>query len=207
LKVDVESDGLTFNPDSIRSERITEDADYVGTRVRFQCSLGSAKVYMQVDIGFGDIVYPDPEESDLPTILEFPAPRLLCYSRESSISEKLEAMVKLGALNSRMKDFYDIWLFSQEFDFEGAKLAEAIRRTFEQRGTVLPAKIEAFSNPFIDAKQTQWAAFRERLQQEHIPAAFKEVMVSVSSFLSPIVIALASGKPSPNKWTAPGPWT
>jgi len=81
------------------------------------------------------VVYPDPEESDLPTLLDFPPPRLLCYSRESSISEKFEAMVKLGVLNSRMKDFYDIWLLSRQFDFDGAKLTEAIRLTFEQRYT------------------------------------------------------------------------
>ena len=108
LLVDVETDGLTFHPDSIRTERVTEDAVYGGIRVRFSGSLDSARIHMQIDIGFGDVVYPGPEESDLPVMLDFPAPRLLCYSRESSIAEKFEAMVKLGMLNSRMKDFYDI---------------------------------------------------------------------------------------------------
>jgi hypothetical protein len=162
---------------------------------------------MQIDIGFGDVVYPEPEESDLPTMLNFPAPRMLCYSRESFISEKLEAMVKLGMLNSRMKDFYDIWLLSRQFTFDGAKLAEAIRRTFERRGTALPAEIEAFAEPFIVAKQTQWAAFRKRLKQDRVPASFREIVTSVNRFLSPIVAALSSGKSSPTNWTAPGPWT
>ena len=101
LSMDVEADGLAFDADSIQAERITEDADYEGIRIRFRGTLDSARINMQVDIGFGDVVYPEPEESELPTMLDSPAPRLLCYSRESSIAEKFEAMVKLDALNSR----------------------------------------------------------------------------------------------------------
>ena len=207
LTVDVEMDGLAFDPDSIQAERITEDADYDGIRIRFLGALGSVRVNMQIDIGFGDIIFPEPEEMDFPTMLNFSAPRLLCYSRESSISEKLEAMVKLDMLNSRMKDFYDIWLLSRQFNFDGAKLAEAIRRTFLQRGTVLPMEIEVFAEPFIVAKQTQWEAFCKRLQQNHVPSSFREIMASVNRFLSPIVAALSSHKPSPANWIAPGPWT
>lgn len=206
LTVDVETDGLAFEPDSIQVERIAEDADYEGIRIRFLGALGSARINMQIDIGFGDIVYPEPEELDLPTMLNSPAPRLLCYSRESSIAEKFEAMVKLGMLNSRMKDFYDIWLLSRQFDFAGSQLTEAIRLTFERRGTELPAEIDAFTEPFIKAKQIQWAAFRKRLGQEHVPVSFKEIAASVDNFLSPIVAVFSSGKQSPINWTAPGPW-
>ena len=85
LTVNVKTDGLAFDPDPIRTERITEGADYDGVRIRFLGALGSARIYMQIDIGFGDVVYPEPKESDFPTMLDFPAPRLLCYSRESSI--------------------------------------------------------------------------------------------------------------------------
>ena len=206
LTVDVETDGLAFDPASIQAERITEDADYEGIRIRFPGALGSARINMQIDIGFGDIVYPEPEKSDLPTMLNSPAPRLLCYSRESSIAEKFEAMVKLGMLNSRMKDFYDIWLLSRHFDFDGPRLTEAIRLTFERRGTKMPAEIDAFSESFIEAKQTQWAAFRKRLGQEDVPILFREIAASVDSFLSPIVAVFSSGKQSPTNWTAPGPW-
>jgi len=108
LAVEVDPDGLVFYSESIRTERITEDADYEGIRVRFNGFLGTARISMQIDIGFGDIVYPEPEMAELPCMLDFPAPSLLCYSRESAIAEKFEAMVKLGHLNSRMKDFYDI---------------------------------------------------------------------------------------------------
>ena len=116
-------------------------------------------------------------------------------------------MVKLSMLNSRMKDFYDIWLMSRLFDFEGPKLTQAIQRTFEQRGTALPSEIEVFTQPFIDAKQTQWTAFRNRLQQDHVPASFGEITASVSRFLWPVAAALSSGKSSPTDWIAPGPWT
>ena len=205
LAVEVEADGLAFNPSSIQAERITEDADYKGIRVRFRGELDSARVSMQ--IGFGDIVYPEPEESNLPTMLDSPVPRLLCYSRESTIAEKFEAMVKLGMLNSRMKDFYDIWLLSRQFDFDGAKLAKAIRLTFGQRGTTLPSEIEAFTNTFIDDKQTQWTAFWKRLQQDHVPAAFREITSTVESFLAPLASAISADNPEPTKWTAPGPWS
>jgi len=114
LTMDVEADGLLFDHDSIQAERITEDADYEGIRIRFCGQLDSARINMQIDIGFGDVVYPEPEESNLPTMINSPAPRLLCYSRESAIAEKFETMVKLGVLNSRMKDFYDIWLLSRQ---------------------------------------------------------------------------------------------
>lgn len=207
LTTNVTVDGLVFDADSIQAERIVEDAVYEGVRIRFLGTLGAAKINMRIDIGFGDIVYPDPEKADLPTLLDFPQPRLLCYSRESSISEKFEAIVKLGELNSRMKDFYDIWLLSQQFDFDGIKLSEAIRLTFQHRGTELPLEIWAFTEPFIRAKQVQWEAFCKRLQKDHVPISFEKVTASLDRFLSPITAALSSGNPCPTSWIAPGPWT
>jgi hypothetical protein len=161
---------------------------------------------MQLDIGFGDIVHPSPAKSDLPSILDFAAPRLLCYSRESAIAEKFEAMLKLRELNSRMKDFYDIWLLCRRFEFDGKTLSEAIRLTLERRGTELPDEIIAFSQEFIDAKRIQWKAFRKKLGQGHIPAEFEHVVMTVREFIDPIVSALASRKPPPSRWSAPGPW-
>ncbi len=207
LDVDVEADGLSFDPDFIQAERIAEAADYDGIRIRFRGALDSARINMRIDIGFGDLVYPGPEELDLPTTLDSAAPRLLCYSRESVIAEKFEAMVKLGMLNSRMKDFYDIWLLSRHFDFDGAGLAEAIRLTFDRRGTALPTEIEAFTESFIDAKQVQWTAYRKRLRQDHVPSSFREIIVAVDRFVAPTVRALSSGKPGSANWTAPGPWS
>ncbi len=206
LSIDVEPDGLVFDLESIMSERITESADYEGIRVRFVGTLASARINMQIDIGFGDIVYPKPERLRLPVLLELPAPQLLCYSRESSIAEKFEAMVKFGMLNSRMKDFYDIWLLSRMAEFQGENLANAIRLTFEQRETQLPEVIVAFTEIFSDEKQQQWMVFRKRLQQEHIPLSFHKVIVSLETFLSPIIKSLMSDTPVPRIWEPPGPW-
>ena len=110
----VEADGIIFDTHSIRSEKITEDADYTGIRLRFRGELDTARIGMQVDIGFGDIVYPRPVERTLPTMLDFSPPILLCYSLESAVAEKFEAMVKLGMVNSRITAFYDIWLLSRQ---------------------------------------------------------------------------------------------
>lgn len=162
---------------------------------------------MQLDIGFGDIVYPQPEKSILPTLLELPAPKLLAYSRESAIAEKFEAMVKMGAINSRMKDFYDIWMLSRQYNFSGTQLSEAIRLTFNQRGTRLPIEVEAFADPFINTKQIQWTAFKKRLQQDHVPAEFKEIILSVSKFLMPILHALLNREPTPKTWMIHGQWS
>ena len=130
-------DGLVFNPDSINARTIKEDADYEGVRVRFRGLLGKAKVTMQVDIGFGDKVHPNVVQADYPVLLDLPAPSLRMYPPETVAAEKVEAMVHLGSLNSRMKDFYDVWRLSQQFEFDDAVLSEAIRQTFDNRGTTL----------------------------------------------------------------------
>lgn len=207
LAVEVDPDGLTFDSDSIRTERIAEDAVYKGIRVRFLGTLDSARVNMQIDIGFGDVVFPEPEEADLPTLLDSPAPRLLCYSRESVIAEKFEAMVKLGELNSRMKDFYDVWLLSRQFDFDRMRLMEAIRRTFDHRGTPIPGQIVAFTESFVRTKQGQWAAFRNRLQQDSTPVVFAEVVTAIDAFIGPVVASIAAGMKAPAHWTAAGSWS
>ena len=206
ISVEVEPDGLVFHADSVTAARITEDADYEGLRINFRGNLGTAQIDMQVDIGFGDIVYPAAQNTEIPAMLGFPPARLLCYSRESSIAEKFEAAVSLGEVNSRMKDFFDIWGLSRQFDFNGARLAEAIRLTFRQRGTELPAEITAFSKEFIELKQVQWIAFHKRLNQEHVPNSFSEIVGGVELFLAPIAKAILANSKLPETWTASGPW-
>lgn len=199
-------DGLAFDLDTIRGELIKEDAEYEGVRVRFIGILDNALVTMQIDVGFGDIVYPYPVEMELPTILDFPAPILLCYSRESAIAEKFEAMVKLGELNSRMKDFYDVWLLSRQFEFDGAELAEAVRLTFENRDTEIPEVITSFTENFINSKQGQWRAFHKRLGQDHVPANFAEIVASVDAFLQPVASSLLQEKHFSQKWSISDFW-
>lgn len=132
-RLKVEADGMEFDPSSVRGERIAEEAEYEGVRVRFRGSLGTAQVGMQIDVGFGDAVVPGPVTTEYPTILGFPAPRIRGYTRESMIAEKLHVMVRRGLLNSRMRDFFDVWALSRQFDFDGRVLAVAIRETFARR--------------------------------------------------------------------------
>jgi Nucleotidyl transferase AbiEii toxin, Type IV TA system len=202
----VDSDGIIFNSQSVSAERITEDADYDGIRVGFEGKLDSAKIPMQIDIGFGDIVHPQPTKSIMPTILELPKPNILCYSKESVIAEKSEAMVKLGEINSRMKDFYDIWLLSRQFNFKGESLAKAIMLTFNQRKTSIPEDLSFFSGEFSTTKQAQWTAFKNRLKQDFIPNDFIEVIEHNNLFLSPIIASLNPNKPPPSNWIAPNEW-
>lgn len=200
-------DGLVFDPATIRGEKIKEDADYEGVRVRFIGTLENARVNMQIDVGFGDIIHPEPAEAEFPTLLDSPAPRLLCYSRESVIAEKFEAMIKLGELNSRMKDFYDIWLLSKQFEFDGTQLAEAIRLTFNNRETVIPEVITAFTDEFIKIKDKQWTAFHKRLGQDHVPDDFAEIVAGIETFIQPVATALFTGEEFIQKWSPSNEWT
>lgn len=181
----VGDDGLVFDPDSIEARRIKEDADYEGVRVRFLGQLGKARITMQVDIGFGDTVHPSVVQSDYPVILDLPAPSLRMYPPETVVAEKAEAMVHLGSLNSRMKDFYDIWRLSQQFEFDDAVLSEAIRQTFENRSTALMSfdklKTEILQN---ESMEKQWNAFLDKTGVAG-PSTFDEVLTRIGAVIGP----------------------
>ena len=206
--VDVDDDGLNFDTSSVAGERIKEDADYEGVRIRFTGFLGNARIPMQLDIGFGDAVFPAAQELSYPTILDFPAPRLHMYPRETVVAEKLEAMVFLGSVNSRMKDFYDIWLLARQFDFTGTDLAESIARTFDRRGTRLDANPIALTAAFTNAETTrrQWAAFIRRTNLGDAPATIEEIREPIREFVLPVVSALVEKRAFTGRWRAGGPW-
>jgi hypothetical protein len=134
----VADDGLIFLTDAVQAEQIKEDNEYEGVRLRIGARLGNARIPLQVDIGFGDAVTPGPQAVNYPTLLDFPAPQLLAYPRETVVAEKFQAMIQLAMANSRMKDFYDIWTLARKFEFAGPPLGAAIRATFERRQTALP---------------------------------------------------------------------
>jgi hypothetical protein len=138
-ETDVDPDGVLFNRAAIEVGRIKEDADYEGVRVQFHATLAKARIPMQLDIGFGDVITPGPTEIEYPTLLNFPAPVLRAYPRETVVAEKLEALTVLGLLNSRMKDFYDLALLSRMYQFEGRFLSEAVSATSRHRGTTIEA--------------------------------------------------------------------
>jgi hypothetical protein len=125
-RLPVEPDGLAFDAESLQGKIIKEDADYEGIRVTFLARLQNATVHMQLDLGFGDVLTPAAALAEYPTLLDLPPPKLWGYSRETLVAEKFEAMVKLGQLNSRMKDFFDIWLLSRQFNFDGGMLARPL---------------------------------------------------------------------------------
>lgn len=204
----VEPDGLVFNPESVQATKIREAAEYQGVRVRFLGWLGKARVNMQIDVGFGDPAKSDAQLVDYPVLLEFPAPRMLGYNREMSIAEKLEALVRLDQLNSRMKDFYDIWWLSRQFDFAGPRLSRAIQKVFAVRGTTMPTGTPTgLTDKFASdpAKQQQWAAF---LRHSLLPVdlALPEVIAGLRDFLLPILQALAHATEFTADWTAAIGW-
>lgn len=205
---EVEPDGLLFDAGSVEGQRIIEAAAYEGIRVRFRGILGAARIVMQVDVAFGDVVVPEPSTVDYSTILDMPAPRLEGYSRESTIAEKFEAAVRLGITNTRMKDFFDIWLISTQFDFDGETLAEAIKQTFAHRQTGIPPRPTAMTKQFTEdgSKQAQWTAFLRRGRIAGAPKELSEVIEIISSFLLPVARALVSDEEFNRAWQPAGPW-
>ena len=204
----VEDDGMVFAPASVKATRIMEEAGYSGVRVRLRGRLGNARVALQIDVGFGDIVVPGPKKISYPALLDFPAPKLRGYSKESTIAEKFHAMAQLGILNSRMKDFYDIWFLSRSFDFQGTVLAKAIAKTFANRSTSLPAAPAVFDQAFAKdkVKTTQWRAFLDKSKLDDSLEQFAEVVSGIRGFLQPITIALREQRRFQGAWKAPGPW-
>ena len=166
----VEDDGLIFDPKYLRVARIKEEQEYEGLRINFIARLERAKIHIQVDVGFGDIIVPAPEEIEYPRMLDFPSGRLMAYPKETVVAEKLEALVKLGMVSTRMKDFYDLWKLSRDFDFDGELLCRAIKATFERRRTKIPSDIpvaltEEFSRDAQKVKQ--WQAFVRKSNLDH----------------------------------------
>jgi len=206
--IDVENDGMSFDAHTITAHRITEDADYEGVRVRLQGMLGTARISLQIDIGFGDVIVPKPGKVTYPVILDFPAPELGGYTMESTIAEKFQAMVKLGIANSRMKDFYDIWFLSRMFDFKGKVLAEALIKTFENRNTPVTIDSAVFdpSFPKERVKKSQWQGFIRKANLTGPPEDFEEVVAAIRGFLEPLVATLAEKRVFTKTWNASGSW-
>ena len=205
----VAPDGLVFEADNVQAEDIREDSLYHGVRVTLLARLGTARIPIQVDIGFGDVVTPGAVQGDFPTLLDLPAPRMAMYPRESVVAEKFEAMVKLGMANSRMKDFYDIWALSRQFNFDGANLSTAIQATFKRRNTALGTTLPlALTADFGEsrAKQTQWNAFVRRTKLESVADALGSVVPDIRRFLEAPVSAASRGERLNAVWENGGPW-
>lgn len=186
------NDGVTFDADALRVDRIREELEYGGLRLRTTASISGARVNLVIDIGFGDTLEPGAEMLEYPTLLDFPAPRLRAYARETVIAEKFQAMVALGRTNSRMKDFYDIWILSRSFPFDGDRLPRAIAATFTRRETPIPIELPDALTPAFAAdqqKQRQWRAFVEDVALD--PGDLAAVIRDIADFLMPHAMTAA----------------
>jgi predicted nucleotidyltransferase component of viral defense system len=209
LAVEVGDDGVRFDASTLEVGPIREEQEYGGVRVLLAAKVTSAKVRLQIDIGFGDAITPEAVSVDFPTLLDFPAPKLRAYPRETVVAEKLEAMVKLGQANTRMKDFYDLAALSETFAFEGALLVRAIAATFVRRGTPLPSGLPVALTPeFTEdrAKIAQWGAFLRKSGASN-PGDLREVATTIARFVEEPLIAAAAGATFAKHWTPGGPWT
>ena len=205
----VQEDGLNYLSESVRAEQIRQDDRYQGIRLRLLARLGNARIPLQIDIGFGDAVTPAPEEIEYPTLLDFPAPSLRAYRRETVVAEKFQAMVMLGLANTRMKDLFDLWTLARQFAFQGPTLTQAIQATFSRRQTALPERAPVAMTPeFYDDRTTrmQWQAF---LRKGHLmePVVQLSLVASVlEGFLMPPTSALRMGQDFHFHWPVGGPW-
>lgn len=196
-------DGVKFISSSISSERIKEDADYEGIRVKIEGTLEQAVKRLQVDIGFGDIIIPKAIKMEFPSLLVNP-PKIKVYSVESIISEKFEAMVKLAMVNSRMKDFYDVYSLSLNHNFESDKLKKALESTFRRRKTTMPDNPLIFRPEFQcdKEKQKMWVAFLRKSRLYDINQEFYEIMQRITVFLKPIVHSIREKTEMKKSWIA-----
>lgn len=182
-------DGILFQSDSIKADEIRKDANYAGIRVSMVGLLGSARIAIQVDIGYGDAVTPTPESATYPVLLDdFPAPQLRVYPRYTVVAEKIEAIVALGIANSRMKDYFDLWVLQQQGEFDADILRTAIIATFARRTRVLPRGLPVgLSDEFAhDAqKQRQWQAFLKKNLLDQV--SLSEVLGKLREWLMPVL--------------------
>lgn len=205
--VEVEPDGIVFEPGTIKVEPIRPEANYDGLRVRLRGFLGSAHITSQIDIGFGDAVTPRPRMLTIKPILDLPAPIVQTYPPETVVAEKFHAMLERGMVNSRMKDYFDLWTLGKMMAFEAELLRSAILATIARRGTPMPADMpigltDAFSAD--DSKQRQWEGFIKRIGAPSSAPSLQEVVRELRDFLGPVLIDALGVQGA--RWTAGGPW-
>jgi len=203
------SDGVIFEPSTISVESIRDATEYVGTRIRLQARLANVRQTVQIDFGVGDAVHPQPQVIEYPVLLAASPIKLHAYPVEAAIAEKFHAMVDLDLQNSRMKDFYDIWILSRTLAFSGYGLSQTIRTTFQRRQTSVPSVVpvgltaEFYGDPI---HLRQWGAFVRRIGEAALADDFSRISGDLVRFLMPVAEAAATGVAQPVRWEPPGPW-
>lgn len=209
-EVVVDDDGLIFHKDSVSVESIRDDNEYGGMRVNLLVTLGQVRIPVQIDIGFADAITPKAVTQEFPVLLGGPSPRISMYPPETAIAEKFHAITIRGILNSRMKDYYDIWALSQAFEFDGTVLSRAIAATFKRRNTEVPDTTPIGLSDEFSAepmKKTQWSAFVRKTHLRVVENDLGVVVSSIRGFLMPPCLSAASGQELKQMWKKAGPWT
>jgi hypothetical protein len=205
-QTEVAPDGLFFDPESAAAAPIREEGIYSGVRVRLVARLGKARIPLQIDVGFGDPVTPGPVVLQIPSLLDFPVPRMRAYPPESVVAEKLETLIRLGMKTSRIKDLYDLWYAASHFAFADTVLHLAVRNTFLARGTPMPSETPvALTREFAldPSKQGLWRAFATRSGIDN-PSDLDQLLELIRSFLLPVVLSQQADPKA--AWVPGGPW-
>jgi hypothetical protein len=199
---------MVYDPNSITGEVIQNEADYQGIRLHVNANLGRSICRFHVDISFANAITPGVKLVDYPTLLKAPSFRIHGYPYETSIAEKLHAMIKLDLANDRLKDFYDIWLIINQFDVQGQVLVDAITNTFRARTTDIPQDLPTVFTPiFLQQKKAGWSGLMKKLPTgDHIPTDFEKVLVDLQEFLMPPLQAAAEPKPFFMRWEKSKGW-
>ncbi|MBF0244079.1 MAG: nucleotidyl transferase AbiEii/AbiGii toxin family protein [Planctomycetes bacterium] len=209
LALNTVDDGVRFDLASLAVGPIRDGQEYGGIRVEVVAQVTTARVSLQIDLGFGDAITPEATMKELPALLDFPAPCLRTYPRETVVAEKIEAIVQLGMANSRMKDFYDLVIIARIFDFDGEVLVRAIRATFDRRQTPIPVELPVALTAIFAADETkkiQWSGF-VRKAGVHNAGTLQEAIREIVIFLAePLRAAASSARPPRSLWPAGGPW-
>jgi hypothetical protein len=203
-EVEVPEDGIRFASATLKVEPVREDEKYRGVRVTLTAELDGARPSVQIDIGFGDNVYPPPKRSDFPGLLPgLPQANILMYPRETVVAEKFEALIRFGEANTRIKDFYDIWVTTRTFPFDLATLVEAVGGTLRRRETAIPTEIpvgltEVFAG--IAEDRGLWSGFLRRNPPALEPPPFIDLLEVLRRFFGPIIAGLAAPEGARGRW-------
>ena len=207
-QVSVEPDGVKFDTESFETETLMAEEANPGIRFKFWAHIDKTRIRMRIDIGFGDPITPGVELVDYPTILSMPAPRLRSYPKETVVAEKFHAIVRLGEINSRLKDLFDIAHLIRTFDFDGTLLSTAIQRTFKSRNAPIPADTPPGLSPeFANENQPAWEAFlRGASSVDKDILELQSALTDIRFFLLPIVQTISDGELFDMKWSFGQKW-
>lgn len=208
-RIDVEDDGLLFLAETVAATDMREENACQGIRVKLKAKLGKAVISIQIDMGFSDMIIPPPEEIEYPTLLDFPSPKLLAYTPETSIAEKIQVILEKGMVNSRMKDYYDIWFLIVEFEFSGIKMKKALEATLLKRQTEVPSMIPTgLSDEFVrdELKQSQWKGFLSRIGLNNGGMELEKVVAAINRFIMPVIKSINDREEFNRHWQNSKGW-